>query len=412
MVLILLSLISCNRDNVINSNTPLPVAKERIDIQLTNTQAQYIIKGNELSLKLLNDIIKANPGKSIVFSPLSIEYLLAMLANGADGTTLDEIKGFLGFSDIDELNSFYKTLFDQLPNTDNTVRLSLANAIIVNSDFATLKDSFKYTVHNYYDALIRDFSFAHKGDSVLNYINSWAKENTNNGIDQILGDINPSIHSILLNALYFKANWNSTIKFNNNNTINKIFTNENNKKYSVKFMHCESKIGVHGNENYMAIRLPYGNGAFCMDIILPDDGYKVVDISTKMVSEGAPYFTHLMNVVLDLPRFTTEDRIDLVSIMTNYIPSAFFPCADFSRMTQDLVYIDAFFQKAKIDVNEDGTESSAVTVVSLIGTSPLNSNNQNSTLVFNANHPFIYLIRETSTNAIITMGVYNGNSLS
>lgn len=398
---------ACNKEE--GDKKQLPIASERKEIVLTKAEREYLKKGNHISLKLLNDLIQDNNNSSFVISPLSVEYVLALLANGSAGDTFGELLEYLEFleSDISGLNSYYKKLFDELPSTDNTVKLFLANAIIINSDLADFKEQYINSVVNYYDALTKAFSFSNEGHNAVAFINNWVDEKTNNGIDSVIDEIEPGTHSIFLNALYFKANWNSSIIFDPKKTKAEVFSKENGEKISLKFMHNESKMAIINGVEYNAIRLPYGNGAFCLDVILPNKGQSLKKVSSGFLSNGAPESFTAQSVILDLPKFTISVKRDLVSILNQYLPSAFSPLANFSKMTVNPVFIGDFYQKAKIVVNEDGTESSSVSVAEMMFGNA--SNQKNTTFHFKANRPFIFLIRETSTNAIITMGVYNGD---
>ena len=260
LVFVVLLSTACNK--VVDNNKLLPIASERKEIVLTKSESEYLKKGNYVSLKLLNDLIQDNNNNSFVISPLSVEYVLTLLANGSDGDTLRELMDFLEFSesDIKVLNAYYKKIFDELPNTDNTVKLSLANAIIINSDFAVFKEQYINSVVNYYDALIKDFSFSNEGQNAEEYINKWAKERTNNSIDRVIDGIDPLTHSIFLNAFNFKANWNSSVIFDSKKTKAGVFIKENGEKTSLKFMHNESEIAMNngiddfvGNEKRVRI---------------------------------------------------------------------------------------------------------------------------------------------------------------
>ena len=134
MTLAALSLVSCEKPD--NSEGQETKVAERKFIELTKTQSEYVKKNNEVAFTLFKDIMESHNGKGFVFSPLSIEYALSLVANGANGQTQDEILSFLRFSkdDIRGLNDYYKLLFTELPALDKSIKFSLANAIVVNSD--------------------------------------------------------------------------------------------------------------------------------------------------------------------------------------------------------------------------------------------------------------------------------------
>lgn len=408
-ILLILSVIASCAKNMSDNTSPLPKAKDRQIINLTKAQEEYVKIGNNVSLALLNDIYVFNEGGSFVFSPLSIEYMLTMLANGAQGQTLKEIMDFLHFGsyDIDGLNEYYRILFNEFPQLDNTVTFSTANAIIYNTDHGRIMDSYASNMNNYYDALIKGLSFS--SEDVLSYVNNWVTSKTNGFIDNIIEKVSPLTACCLLNALYFEGNWNSTVSFDPLKTERNLFTQNNGKTSKVEYMHLDSKIGYYKHSDYSAIRLNYGNGAFCYDVLLPNDGTSLSEIvSTLQVQDAPNIFLDTRTVSLSLPKYSTSIKTDLIKILIKYIPSSFSFNADFSLIASGPLSIGDFYQKTKTDINEKGTISAAVTNTSFIGTaSPPGT--PDIPVEFNANRPFIYLIRETSTNAIIMMGVYNGD---
>ncbi len=407
-LLVFTVLVACNKDNS-SHNEKLLVAKDRVMITLSKEQAEYIKTGNKYSLTLFKDLYNHYSGKSFVFSPLSTEYVLTMLANGAEGQTLDELMALLQFSpeDIVSLNNYYKLLYSKLPTLDNTVSFATADAIIYNTDCVSLKEPFVASLSNYYDALIKGFSFSSNNIDALVFTNTWVKEKTNDVIKSILETVDSSVCAYLLNTMFFKGNWNSSISFNPNDTKAGKFTRNDGNKVDVDYMHLESDLACLFSTYLAGISLPYGNGAFCMDIYLPVDNHSLDEVVSLLSNEGLPNNFTTQKVVLSLPKFTIETKNDLKDgILSKYIPASFSPNnANFSNISNSRLFVGQFFQKAKIDVNEVGTESAAVTVAEMVLGGLQNNNIKRS---FNANKPFMYCIHETSTNAILILGVFNG----
>ncbi len=89
------------------------------------------------------------------------------------------------------------------------------------------------------------------------------------------------------------------------------------------------------------------------------------------------------------------------SIMESKLDVAFCGEADFSRIsgTSNLL-ISRVIHQTFIDVQEEGTEAAAATIVEIRETSA----GGDSTPIFRADKPFLYVIKENSTGAILFMG--------
>ena len=187
-------------------------------IELSTEHRQFVADNNRFAmnfLKMVNEEYPYRTGKSFVYSPLSITYVLGMVNDAATGLTEKELEETLGFHEggIQAVNDYCKKLIDGLPKVDNKVTLNIANAIFLNKNF-TLKPQFTQDMQTYYDAKAEALDF--KAPETLDHINGWCNEKTNGIIPTILDEIDPAIMSYLLNAIYFKADWAS--KFDPKNT--------------------------------------------------------------------------------------------------------------------------------------------------------------------------------------------------
>ena len=406
----------CEKAQMENSGFDEPddnvVPIERHDIKLSVGQLKLVEKGNEFALDLLKEVA-AQEKKSFMVSPLSVEYVLAMLANGAAGNTRDEILGLLGFGpeQLDFANEFYGYLTEELYGADNTVRLNLANALIYNTMYSGLRKDYISKLDNYYDALVKGFDFAKEGQQALSYINNWSKEQTRGMIPELVSSLDQRIYLILMNALYFKGAWNSTNEFKESDTKPGDFHLAGNLMKKENFMYQEAYM-PYGYSNYcQMVSLRYGNGAFTMDVMVPHEG---VDLGEMLSSLTASYPKSLKTdwfVKVKLPVFATEsDKIELNGVLTKMgMKDAFDSAkADFSLMSDKKLFVSEIFQKSKIKVNEKGSEAAAVTVAMMASSLGPGFTPPPVPEVY-ATRPFFYAIRETSTNTILFMGYYNGN---
>jgi len=168
------------------------------------------------------------------------------------------------------------------------------------------------------------------------------------------------------------------------------------------------------NNDFEAVRLPYGNGSFQMTVLLPrikegEEPGKLPVVPTLSAWQELNIYMRPREVLLKLPRFETESNMDLVEIMQKLgMTDAFTPTADFSNFCNKPVYIGLMKQVAKINVDEEGSEASAVTVIGMYATAMPGGSNTPTYIYFNANHPFIYVISEKNTGAIFFIGQYTG----
>ncbi len=340
---------------------------------------------------------------NFMVSPLSLSMALAMTWNGAAGKTKEAMQQTLkmdGFSD-DELNSYYKKLREALLKTDPSTKLSIANAIFTNQS-VKINPDFINTNRSFYEAAVEAVDFTRP--ETVSIINKWASDNTNGLIEKVIENTKPEDLMYLLNAIYFKGIWTS--EFDKKNTSERPFTYENGTRKNVEMMKQTAKFNYTNDENLQLVQLPYGNQAFSMMVLLPAEDKKLQDVIATTRQEG--YWENLKSglheaeVELSLPKFKTEYSKRLNEVLTKMgMGIAFANVADFSRMSDTPAKIDFVKQDTYISTDELGTEAAAVTTIGMIMTSlPVNPEK----VVFNANRPFLYLIQENSTGAILFMG--------
>ena len=252
-------------------------------------------------------------------------------------------------------------------------------------------------VNTYYDAQPQNRNFA--DGETMDVINQWASDHTMGMIPEVLKEdsFNPDAVSYLLNALYFKGIWSSPFK--KEETQDESFGGGD----EVPMMH-QFKEGLLYTENdlYQAVRLPYGNGAYRMDVFLPREDKTVGEVlETLSGSNWQPEYENT-DVDLKLPRFETDTNQDLVGVMAGLgMPKAFSIDAEFPYFCNGDPYISQMFQVAKIKLDEEGTEAAAVTVIEMTESIPQRAD-------FHANRPFLYIISEQSTGVIFFIGQYTG----
>ena len=377
-----------------------PIENLRHDISLTDEEKQLVESNNEFAFRLFRE---ARDEKSSILSPLSITYALGMLNNGAAGKTQQEINDVLGFGEAgaDGINQFCRKMLNEAPTLDQETKAEIANTIFLNNYWGfELKEPFVQKANDYYDAQpeARDFSDGLTRD----VINQWGSDHTQGMIKEILtkDEFREDAVSYLLNALYFKGAWAN--KFNPDNTKDEPFNGGN----VVPMMHIYHEFQYTDNDLYQAVRLPYGNGAYLMTVILPREDKTIGDVLNQMDGRNWRFKDGSPDVDLKLPRFEINTNLDLIPIMSALgMPTAFNPNdADFSEFCNVPTYIGLMKQVARIKVNEEGTEAAAITVIGMEASGMPHYSQ------FHATRPFLYIISEQSSGCIFFIGQYMGES--
>lgn len=375
-------------------------------IELTQEQKALVAKSNDFSFNLYRAIHAADNQKSNITSPLSVAYVLGMLNDGAAGNTAKEISQVLGFGATKQtINEYCKALIDQAPIADPSVILQIANIIAANQD-VTLEKDFKNDMQNYYSAEVASLDFSKQ--SSVDYLNSWCKEKSGGMIPSIIDALSPEDLLVLMNAVYFKATW--TEKFDEKETQEEVFTKADGSTIKLPMMHRNAQIRYCTNDVYTGIWLPFGSGdRWSMKVLLPEEGKTIDDIVRSLTGESWEnnYWQHAI-VDIKMPRFSTKSDIMLNDMVSKLgAPSIFDPQkADFSLISknQKQFYVSQMKQKAAIEVNEEGTKTTAVTVSMMTGSNIVNGKGE-----FHANRPFVYVIQEWSSGAIFFIGTFQGN---
>lgn len=375
-------------------------------LELTTKSAEFARQGNAFAFEFI-DRINAVEDSDFVISPLSMQFLLGMLLDGAQNATADEICSVLGYGagDVAAVNEYCLSMLSQLPSLDKKTTLQIANAIFVNDKFPLL-GSYKSAVGNYYLAEVANLDFAN-GDKSLKTINSWCSDKTNGMIPKVLDEVSEDMLAYLFNALYFKSQWKE--KFPKAGTSDEPFTTEDGSVRKVPMMKNNETFVYQDNDDFRALSLPYGNGAFCMMVIMPQDGKTLMDVSSALKSIDWRGFLEGMiscEVDLWLPKFQTKYSKCLNELLSDMgMPSAFdAKRADFKAMSDYALCLSFVRQDAVIKVDEEGSEAAAISSAGM----KLTSACPGKQIEFHADRPFLYLITESSSGAILFAGKYGG----
>ena len=382
---------------------------ETTAIELTEEQRSYVLASNDFSIRLYQC---ANTSKSVadnnILSPLSVTYLLSMLNDGAQGKASDEIIRLLGVGDTEKasLREFCKLVIEKAPSIDPSVILELANVIIGNSSLGVdFEPAYAKCVRDNYAAEVISEDFSQT--SAVDRINKWCNEKSHGMIPKIIETLDSNEAFVLMNAIYFSSTW--TEKFDKANTQMELFTNSQGKQIQLPMMHNKAQVFCGKNDIYTSVRLPYGSGnRWSMFVLLPNDSKTVDDVINCLADNNWEKDEKEVIADIKIPRFSTKSKTELKDVISSLGASSIFDpkLADFQLISNTYkdFFVGKIFQETAIDVTEEGTKTSAVTVVK---GETLNVKSYDN-VDFHCNRPFVYVIQEASSGAIFFIGTFRG----
>ncbi|EHB08566.1 Serpin B4 [Heterocephalus glaber] len=342
-----------------------------------------------------------------------------MVYLGAKGNTAKEIEKVLHFNEITEKTQtnqgensgsvhlqFQKLLTEWNKPTD-AYELKSANKIYKEKTFQLLQE-YLDDVKKFYLADVESVDFVNASEESQKKINTWVEKQTHDKIKEIFP--NGSLHSdtklILVNAIYFKGDWN--LKFDEKNTVERKFWLNKDTSKSVQMMEQSNHLKFAPLEDVQAkmVEIPYKGKALSMVVLLPNEVDGLQQLEDKLTAEKLMEWTSLQNmnmtdVNLHLPKFIMEDSYNLKSKLIDMgMEKAFHPQdADFSSMSRDRdLVVSIVMHKAFVKVNEEGAEGAAITgSMGSITSATIYED-------FNCDHPFLFIIKQNDNNTILFFG--------
>jgi len=380
-----------------------------IPIMLNASNPQGVVEGNNMfAFKLFHQVQGGTTGNQF-YSPFSISTALAMVYAGARNETALQMSQTLNFDPSEKFHSEYKHLLSELHEGANgKIKLNIANGLWAQKDFKFLNSYFDIVKSNYNSELKNvDFKDNTEREATRNDINAWVERNTNNKIRNILsqGDLNAMTRLVLVNAIYFYGDW--ATPFKKELTKTKDFTLIDGTKATVPFMNLGDRYNYYEDSKIQALEIPYQDNKASMVILLPNTTDGIAELGKSL---DYKYYQEIIeslqitDVSLSLPKFKMDFKFELGGTLSQMgMPLAFSPDgADFSGMTgsRDL-YISKVIHQAFIKIDEVGTEAAAATAVVM---SMGMSQHHVEPKIFNADHPFVFLIKDNSTGSILFIG--------
>lgn len=356
---------------------------------------QVVAAEQRLSLALLNQL---GGTSNVSVSPASLYYALGMLQNGARGATAAQIGKALqaaGLTTSDQ-NAGLAGLVAQLnvAAAKDGITLDSANSLWQQRSFQ-LRTAFLRTLAAYYRTGVWQVDYRHDMSGALQAINDWTAKETHGKITKLFDQLDPMTVLVLANAIYFHADW--ATPFNKSETSDGQFTIADGRHVIAKFMSGATGLQAAMTNAYRAVQLPYKGGRFAALAVMPTSG-SLPDFVRSLTPEKIRSIADSTQpgLTVSMPRFTTTSTIDLKPVLEALgMTDAFSGAADFSALSNAPTQVSQAIQRVYLGVGENGTTAAATTGISIIPTSA----SPGPSVVLD--HPFLFLVRDTKTGAIL-----------
>ena len=371
-------------------------------------QAEAVKGSNAFAVDLYSQL-RSQSG-NLFFSPESISTAFAVAYAGARGQTAAEMAKVFHFTlPQNRLQPAMAALLAGMNAKHNDYQLRVADALWAQHDQNFLTAYLKLVQDNY-DAGFRRVDFRSQSESVRGAINQWVEQQTNDKIKNLIGPgvLTPSTRLVLTNAIYFKGDWRD--QFKKADTKVEDFHLSASRQIKAPMMHRTGGYRYFDGGNFQALELPYAGGDLAMVVLLPKNVTGLPALEQSFNAAAADRCVEDLKpapkVILTLPRFTMTRQFELSGVLSRMgMPQAFGNAANFSGMTGKPEFsISAAIHKAYIDANEQGTEAAAATSTMFQALAMRRGIPQPPPIVFRADHPFLFLIRDTRSGSILFMG--------
>jgi serpin B len=402
---------ACSLDqnfDVVQSNQP----RDTSPTVSTADAAQLSKDDTQFAIDLFNQVAK-DDSANVFYSPYSISLALAMTYNGANGNTASQMAQALRFSlPVDRLNAAFdavdlalatrKNALDAKGNKVTGFELNVADSLWADKGLS-MQQPFVDALGQSYGAAVRLVDFQASPDPSRLAINGWVSDQTNAKISDLIGagDVDTTTRLVLVNAIYFDAQWSTP--FDPTATHAEAFTRLDGSTVTENGMTQSLDTNYAAGDGWQAVELPYVGDQTSMVVVVPDSG-KFATVEKGLSGDFVQgVFSGLAsaNVHVTLPKFSIKgSTVHLKDTLTALgMVDAFGSNADFSKMSNEQLYVGDVLHQAFVSVDEKGTEAAAATAVIMkLGAMP------GDPVTVDANRPFFVFVRDIPTNTVLFMG--------
>lgn len=359
--------------------------------------AEMIDANNQFALDLYSELSAENNDDNLFFSPTSISTAFAILYEGADGNTADEMQDMFGFEpDDSKRREEFASMQRSLNPQDEQYKLRLANALWLARGFEPLPE-YTDTAATYYDSNVESLDFS--SGKAVEKINGWVDEKTEGKIEKLFDKLSSGTSLVITNAIYFKGEW--VHQFDVERTKDRQFWIASETSVNVPTMSLSRTDLKYARDDQMSVlELPYKGDDVSMLLLLPErtDGLKQIEESLT-IDKLAEMKSNLktVKIAVSIPKFSMETDYDLKKYLSDMGMNDAFDSvnADLSGISGAKgLFVEKAVHKAFVDVNEEGTEAAAATGVAVL----------QSGFSFRADHPFVFVIQDNETGQILFIG--------
>jgi serpin B len=366
-----------------------------------------LIRGNTAFAVDLYRRQAAEHRDNIFFSPYSISTAMAMVDAGARGETAAEIEKAMRFPFAGKrLADAWAAVLDDVNRHKAGFDLLTANALWA-ARGVQFRQEYLATARNEFGARVETLDFAHDSEGARKRINNWVSETTKEKIRDLIarGMLNADTLLVLTNAIYMKAKWSDPFPKSATDMHGKFHAPGGD--VTVPMMHTTENFSFFKGDGVRVLELPYEGDQLSMLIVLPDSNSGLAGVERDLTTEKIESWQSKLapaRVAVSLPRFTSEMTLDLnATLRAMGVRRAFSMTgdADFSGMSQkEKIAISRVIHKARVDVDEQGTEAAAATAVIGVRATAMPSKPE----MFVADHPFFFVIRRTGSGSVLFAG--------
>ena len=372
--------------------TVTPRNSSSIPLNLTTKELEVVGANTQLSTKLLAKVRTSN--ENTMVAPYSLQLALAMINNGTSPDVQKEVNDFIGLQgmDMQEINNTYSKISASLNSElDIAACFETQNSMWIQKD-EKIRLDFYNVIKDSYKASVADLDFTKPEASQT--IDDWANMATRGLIPSLNLKLNNNTKVVIANACYFKAKWTKNFK----DSLLGTFTQADGTIANVSFFHNGGTYSYAETDSYQALRLPYGNQTFCMDVILPTKNLSTENLMPSIDWNNINFTPEKVRV--NMPKFTAKNRFDLRQTLIDMGLNSLFE-KYLVRMGKDLI-LSELQQDTYVKVDQDGTEAAGITIG--IHDTVIISPDPSGHKIFDADHPFLFAIREAKTGLILFMG--------
>ena len=344
---------------------------------------------------------------NVFFSPYSLTSAIAMLYAAAEGNTKAQIQKTFYYPSLPILNPNSAALYNQFNKPSPNYKLNTINDLWLQQG-RTPNQAYIDTVKRYYGGQVNTLDFKNNTETSRQMINEKIAKHTNQMIPELLSkeSTQPSTSAILTNAVYFKADWSSRFWVSGDMPFH--YFNGTSSDVDMMFQNTEFRYSE--DEQVQVVELPYKGIELSMLVVLPKSKEPLAmqtlikNLSTTQITDWTKRLKQ-QDILLNLPKFKIDEGYPMKAVLTDMgMPSAFGNQAKFNVFADSSpIAIDDIHHQAVIDVNEIGTEAAAATGVVAVDI----SGSMHPPVAFKADHPFMFMIKDNKTDAILFLGQVN-----